>query len=266
MEALLGSLASWYGLFIVCLFLALAGIEAVRGRDGSAPRLAANLGCWLLGGWLVSRLPGTWTLAPGIEVTPFAWLGRDVGPGAVLVMGLAAVDLVSYASHRLHHGVHLLWRLHAVHHSDPVVDASTGLRHHPGEAIIVALLGGAVFGLLGLPAWALAAAATASLAWALVHHADLAWPAWLDRAAALLLVTPGLHRIHHSQEARHHGANFGTMFSLWDRLFGTYLPASSVPLTYGIGPAGAGSDRLPGALMLPLRLKPDLPATERVDA
>ena len=255
MEGLLGSLASWHGLFVISLFLVLAGIEAVRGHGGSAPRLAANLGCWLLEGWLASRLPETWTLAPGIGVPPFTWLGQAVGPGAVLVAGFIAVDLASYASHRLHHSIHLLWRLRAVHHSDPVVDASTGLRHHPGEAISVALLGGAVFGLLGLPAWTLAATATASLAWALVQHADLAWPAWLDRAAALLLVTPGLHRIHHSEEARHHGANFGSMFSLWDRLFGTYLPASRVPLIYGIGPTGAAATGLQGALMLPLHLQ-----------
>ena len=255
MEALLGSLASWYGLFVICLFLVLAGIEAVRGRDGSAPRLAANLGCWLLGGWLASRLPETWTLAPGIGVPPFTWLGQAVGPGAVLVAGLIAVDLASYVSHRLHHSIHLLWRLHAVHHSDPVVDASTGLRHHPGEAVSVALLGGAVFGLLGLTAWTLAAAATASLAWALVQHADLAWSARLERFASLLLVTPGLHRIHHSEEARHHGANFGAVFSFWDRLFGTYLPASRVPLTYGIGPSGAAAAGLQGAPMLPLQLQ-----------
>lgn len=266
MAAQLGAAASWYGPFIVCLFLALAGIEAVRGRDGSAPRLAANLGCWLLGGWAASFLPGAWAAELGIGFAPFAWVHELAGAGTVALAGLVALDLLSYAAHRLHHSVHVLWRFHAVHHADPVVDASTGLRHHPGEAVVASFLGGAVFGLLGLPAWALAFAATASLAWELVQHADLSWPAPMERVASLLLVTPGLHRIHHSEEARHHGANFGTVLSLWDRLFGTYLPASQGALTYGIGPAGAGAAGPLGALTLPVRLKRDVPAAERVDA
>jgi len=253
---------SWHGLGIVGLFLALAGLEAFRGSDGSVPRLAANLGCWLLGSWVVSWLPNAWAAAPGAGIRPFAWLQDVAGAGAALVAGLIALDLFAYVSHRLHHRIHLLWRLHAVHHADIVVDASTGLRHHPGEAVSAALLGGAVFGLLGLPAWMLATGATAMLAWALVQHADPAWPAALERTASAVLLTPGLHRMHHSEDARHHGANFGTVLSLWDRLFGTYLPPEQAPLRYGIGPAGNGAAGLAEALMLPLRLKRDAAAAK----
>ena len=215
---------------------------------------------------MASFLPGAWTVGPGVGFAPFALLQELAGAGAVAVAGLVALDLLSYAAHRLHHSVHVLWRFHAVHHADPLVDASTGLRHHPGEAVVASLLGGAVFGLLGLPAWALASAATASLAWELVQHADLSWPAPVERMVSLLLVTPGLHRIHHSEEARHHGANFGAVLSVWDRLFGTYLPASQGALTYGIGAAGAGAAGPLGALMLPLRLRRAATVAERADA
>ena len=92
------------------------------------------------------------------------------------------------------------------------------------------------------------------MAWELVQHADLPWPPGLERAASCLLVTPGLHRVHHSEDPRHHGANFGTVLSVWDRLFGTLLPLPPGVLRYGIGPAGAGADGPVGTLLLPLRL------------
>lgn len=152
MDAWLRLLASWQGVALAGLFVLLAVLERLRGGEGATPRLLVNLGCWLLGGWLVSWLPGGAMGAAGDGARPFAWLQAVAGPGAVLVAGLLALDLFAYAAHRLHHSVHSLWRLHAVHHADPLVDASTGLRHHPGEAVSVAVLGGLIFGMLGLPA------------------------------------------------------------------------------------------------------------------
>ena len=150
-----------------------------------------------------------------------------------------------------------------MHHSDPTVDASTAFRHHPGEALSVALLGGALFGLLGLPVWVIAAGALLMVAWALVQHADLPWPSAMERGLGWLLLTPSLHRVHHSEDERHYGMNFGAVLSVWDRLFGTLMPWPEQSLHYGIGPDGAGSEGPAGAFMLPLRLGRD---TSRADA
>ncbi len=255
MEGWLVAAAAWYGPATVILLLALAGAESACGRDSSTLRLVSNLACWILGGWAASWLPVSWPGAP--VARPFAWVQNVAGPAGVMVAGIVALDLFSYAMHRLEHRINVLWRFHAVHHSDVIVDASTAVRHHPVEVGLTALTGGALFGLLGLPAWAMAATATLMLGWAMVQHADLPWPAVLQRLAAPIFVTPGLHRIHHSDLAQHHGANFGTMFSVWDRIFGTFLPPAGSQLRYGIGPAGEGSTRLDGALLLPLRLGRD---------
>ncbi len=252
MEAWLAVAAPWYGWATVALLVTLAGVEVLRGADGSTLRLITNITCWLLGGWAVRWLPHLGF--DGQAALPFSWLQTVAGGGAVIVAGLVALDLFSYAMHRLEHDFDLLWRLHAVHHADTLVDASTGVRHHPVEVIVVALAGGALFGALGLPGWAMAAAGTLMLGWAMIQHADLPWAPAVDRAASRVLVTPGLHRIHHSELARHHGANFGTLFSIWDRVFGTLLLPDGEALRYGIGAAGHDTAGLRGALMLPVRM------------
>lgn len=252
MEEWLGAAVAWYGPATVVLLLALAGLEVVLGRDGSNRRLITNLACWLLGGLAASWLPEPWFGWSGLR--PFAWIQNVAGATGVLVAAFVILDLFSYAMHRLEHRIEFLWRLHAVHHADPIVDASTGVRHHPGEVVVIALAGGALFAILGLPGWAIAAAGTVLLGWAMVQHADLPWPAPIDRMIAAVLITPALHRIHHSALAHHHGANFGTLFSVWDRLLGTLLLPDGSPLQYGIGPAGADTTKLGAALLLPWRL------------
>lgn len=137
-------------------------------------------------------------------------------------ISLAALDLAIYAQHRAFHAVPLLWRLHALHHADRELDASSGVRFHPGEIVVSLLWKVAVVWLLGAPAAAVvlyeALLACASVA----SHANLELPAGLERAARLALVTPDLHRVHHSVRLDESSSNFAAVTPLWDHLFGSF--------------------------------------------
>ena len=137
-------------------------------------------------------------------------------------ISLAALDLAIYAQHRAFHAVPLLWRLHALHHADRDLDASSGVRFHPGEIVVSLLWKVAVVWLLGAPAAAVvlyeALLACASVA----THANLEMPAGLERAVRLALVTPDLHRVHHSVRLDESNSNFAAVTPLWDHLFGSF--------------------------------------------
>lgn len=247
------AIAAWSTPVLAGLFLLLAAVEGLRPGAAHAGEVAArwgvNLGCWVLGAWTVSLLPLGWTAALAVGQL-FAWLGSLAGAGA-WVAGFLLVDLYAYAMHRVFHAP-ALWPIHAVHHADLHVDASTALRHHPLEAVLMALGGGVLFGLLGLPPVLVAAYAAVALGWELVQHAELPWPPRVERLLRPVFMTAGLHRTHHSADARHHGANFGTVLVIWDRLFGTHCPAPGGALAYGIGVPGA--ERPLAALTLPFWL------------
>ena len=138
-----------------------------------------------------------------------------------LVVAIIGLDALAYAQHRLLHRVDILWRFHAVHHSDPEVDVTTTFRHHPVEAIFNgALIGGVVLAIGFSPA-EIAAYTWVSFVVELVAHANLALPSWFGAIFGRLIVTPEFHRLHHSRAKAEANANFGQAFSIWDTLFGT---------------------------------------------
>jgi sterol desaturase/sphingolipid hydroxylase (fatty acid hydroxylase superfamily) len=142
-----------------------------------------------------------------------------------ILASFMAIDLVNYFGHRLQHGLPWLWRFHRVHHADPRLDATSSLRFHPFEAVVevsyqsIAVL---VFG-IGLDAVVLFD--TVLLALLYVQHANVDWPERLDRLARLAFVTPDVHHVHHSREPRFTDSNFADLFTLWDRVLGTYREA-----------------------------------------
>lgn len=148
---MLEGVAAWRLPALAGLFLLLAAAEGLRpgaaGAAEAAARWGVNLGCWLLGAWAVAWLPNGWAggLAGG---QPFTWLETVAGPSVALGVGLLGLDLFIYGVHRLFHTAPL-WPIHAVHHADLRVDASTALRHHPFETVGVALMAGALFALFG---------------------------------------------------------------------------------------------------------------------
>jgi len=169
-------------------------------------------------------------------------LGRLPLPGPVLfVAAFLLVDFFTYVFHRLSHGIPGLWRLHAIHHADEHVTAATGQLHHPLETVASYVFLLFLYVVLGVPV-------VVAIMYGLVYsvhngfaHADIRLPKRVDRALRWVIVTPDLHRTHHSMDLSEGNSNFGQVFTLWDRLFGTYVDRPKLPereLQMGL-PAGA---------------------------
>lgn len=256
--------AAWW--WAIGLFLAFAVLESIRpARSGAASTVArwaenfalyaACLGgiFWIAPNHLVARLV---TIPPGGAV--FGALRAIGGDALVLGFGVLVTDFLVYLMHVIEHRVFFLWRLHAVHHTDQQIDVSTGLRHHPGEIVVNTLFASLVLTALGQPLWVAAVYGSVSIAASLFNHSNIAIPEGLDRAMRVVVVTPGLHRLHHSRDAAHYNTNFGNIFSFWDRLFGTYrrLPAEQeVAITFGIDSTGALGFRPLREWLLPFTLR-----------
>ena len=154
------------------------------------------------------------------ESHAIGWLHQVNWPGWVgAVMGLLALDLAIYWQHRLFHQIPVLWRLHQVHHADPHIDSSTGLRFHPVEIALSLFIKVAVVVALGIPAAVVVLFEVALNGFAIFNHANIRLPQKLDDKLGWLIITQRLHRIHHSQAARETNSNFGFSVSWWDRLF-----------------------------------------------
>ncbi len=138
------------------------------------------------------------------------------------VLAVLVFDLAIWAQHLVTHKVPLFWRFHRVHHADRDMDVTTAVRFHPVEiAASMGLKIGLVY-LLGPSALAVLVFELLLNGTALFNHANLAVPAGLDRVLRRVLVTPDMHRVHHSVRREEHDSNFGFALSVWDRLFGTY--------------------------------------------
>jgi sterol desaturase/sphingolipid hydroxylase (fatty acid hydroxylase superfamily) len=142
------------------------------------------------------------------------WLG--------LAVGFVLLDLLRYAVHRCEHAVPLFWRFHALHHSDPDLDVTTSLRHHPLEILLASIpywLAAIVF---DIPGVLLASYGLAVFISEAFQHGNICLPERLERCLQPLLVTADMHRIHHSLMPDQADSNYGAVLSVWDRLFGTY--------------------------------------------
>ncbi len=146
---------------------------------------------------------------------------------AVLVF-LLIFDLLIYFQHRLFHLIPLLWRLHRMHHSDLDYDVTTGNRFHPLSILISALIKLALVLVLGPLAIAVVIAEVLLNATSMFNHSNILLPVPLDKLLRYFIVTPDMHRIHHSVDVQEHNRNFGFNFPWWDRLFGTYLAESKL--------------------------------------
>jgi sterol desaturase/sphingolipid hydroxylase (fatty acid hydroxylase superfamily) len=144
---------------------------------------------------------------------------------AGIAVTLIALDFTYYAHHYLSHRVGLLWRLHRTHHSDLEYDFSTGVRFHPFESIVTTLFIMCAIGVLGAPPEGVMLSQILLAAVSFAEHANVCLPERLDRALRLVIVTPNMHRIHHSVELDEGNSNFSNTLSIWDRMFGTYIEA-----------------------------------------
>lgn len=147
----------------------------------------------------------------------------DVPAWLAVVVSIVLLDLVIYLQHVMFHAVPALWRLHRMHHADLDFDATTALRFHPLEILISMGVKLAAVAVLGPPALAVLLFEVILNATALFNHANIGLPAPLDRALRWVIVTPDMHRVHHSVDPRETNANYGFNLPWWDRLLGTYV-------------------------------------------
>jgi sterol desaturase/sphingolipid hydroxylase (fatty acid hydroxylase superfamily) len=214
-----------FGLVLVALALAEA-LWPRRGQDhGRGARWPHNLALIALD-TLILR-----ALVP-LGVVGIALWGEAAGVGLFRLVAapwwvsvpvtILLLDLAVYLQHVLFHRVPWLWRLHRVHHADVDVDVTTGLRFHPVEMLLSLALKGGVVLVVGGGAVAVLAFEILLNASSMFTHANVALPAHCDRLARRVLVTPDMHRVHHSVHRDECNSNYGFNLSCWDRLFGTY--------------------------------------------
>jgi sterol desaturase/sphingolipid hydroxylase (fatty acid hydroxylase superfamily) len=257
------------------VFLAVAGWELIAPRRplavGRAARWPGNLGVLVVATLLVRVLVPTGAVAAAILAEERGWgLLHLAGlpPWAAVLLAVVLLDLAIYGQHRLFHAVPALWRLHRMHHADLDVDVTTGVRFHPAEILLsMAIKLGAVTA-LGAPPLGVLLFEILLNASSLFSHGNVRMPAGLDRAARWLVVTPDMHRVHHSAVPRETDSNFGFNLPWWDRLFGTYRPAPAAgheAMRLGLDQFRDPSDlRLARLLLQPLA--PEAPALRQAAA
>ena len=218
-------------------------------------RWANNLGIVFLNTALVRVIFPTSAVALAITAESQGW---GLLYYLAVLIAVVALDLIIYLQHVLFHAVPALWRLHRLHHADLDYDLTTGARFHPVEILLSMLIKFAAILVLGPPAVAVLIFEVVLNAMAMFNHGNVRLPLGLDRVLRLLVVTPDMHRVHHSIEDHETNSNFGFNLSLWYRVFGTYKDqpdAGHTGMTIGIRDFRNEQevDRLPGMLALPFR-------------
>ena len=151
------------------------------------------------------------------------------------IIGLLLLDFIgAYLVHLIEHKVKLLWRFHLIHHTDTWVDTTSGNRHHPGESVI--RFGFTLLGVLivGSPMWMVFLYQTISVVNTQFTHANIALPQKLDSFLSYFIVSPNMHKVHHHYKLPYTDSNYGNIFSVWDRLFGTFMYLKKEDIVYGI--------------------------------
>ena len=216
--------AVFFGLFFSLMGLEF-WLERAAGRTRRSVRWLPNLLLTALNIVVLGAIPlsalaaADYAQQAGIGL--FGWFG--LGAIAMIVGGFLARSLLSWCIHFAMHKSPLLWRFHRVHHSDTQMDVTTTVRFHPVELVISApLVAGLVVG-LGIPPAVIMLFELFDAAIAVFSHANIRLPAWLDRLLRLVIITPNMHRVHHSSWQPETDSNYGATLSVWDRLFGTYV-------------------------------------------
>ncbi|MFL6806934.1 MAG: sterol desaturase family protein [Xanthobacteraceae bacterium] len=226
------------------VFAVMAAWELLAPRRelsvGRQPRWPGNLGIVIVDALAVRLIMPTAAAGTALIAAERGWglLNMLATPGwLAAILGFLLLDLLIYAQHVVFHHVPVLWRLHRMHHADLDIDVTTGGRFHPIEILLSMLIKIAAVLAFGIPAIAVVIFEVALNATSMFNHSNVAMPERLDRIVRWLVVTPDMHRVHHSIERRETDSNFGFNRPWWDRLFGTYRSAPAaghVAMTLGI--------------------------------
>lgn len=216
-------LASFAGVLGIMALWELAAPRRplLRGRR----RWLANLGLSTAGTLLLRAALPILAVGAAVWAQDASWgiFNRLETPLVIsLPVTLIALDLLIYGQHVAFHRIGIFWRLHQVHHADPDIDATTGLRFHPLEILVSMLIKIVAVVALGAPPVAVLLFEILLNGTSMFNHANVRLGEKADRVLRRIIVTPDMHRVHHSVERDEHDRNFGFNLSLWDRLFGTY--------------------------------------------
>ncbi len=246
------------GLAPLGAFLLGLALERLVPHAELRPAWRANLGLWIVDASIMAIVCG----ACGFAVAEWATHG-GVGIlnelGSPIWLGVAAtvtaLDLLSYLWHRANHQLAFLWRFHRVHHADASYHVSTALRFHPGEILLALPVRLAAIVLLGAPPLGVVVFEAIFGIANVLEHGNFDLPRRVERLAGIALVTPALHRRHHSTERSERDSNYGTILSVWDRIARTLRPdTSAARFATGLdGTIGARSRSLAAMLIAPLR-------------
>jgi sterol desaturase/sphingolipid hydroxylase (fatty acid hydroxylase superfamily) len=173
--------------------------------------------------WVVAHDVGVLFLVPTLPL----WMQA--------VVGLLLLDLVgAWLAHWVEHRSPPLWRLHLVHHSDTEVDTTTANRHHPGESVVRFAFTTLAVLVTGAPMWLVFLYQSLSVVLSQFNHANIALPPAVDRVLSWVIVSPDMHKVHHHFVLPYTDSNYGNVFSVWDRLFGTFRTLDRAALVYGV--------------------------------
>jgi sterol desaturase/sphingolipid hydroxylase (fatty acid hydroxylase superfamily) len=240
-------------LLAVALALSLQRLTPHARLHGS---WRTNFGLWAIDVVVLGVVCGTcaytaarWASAAGLGVLTLVRVPRPVA----IIASVVVLDMVSYAWHRANHQLRWLWRFHQVHHSDTTFTVSTGVRFHPGELLLSLPVRLFAVVALGAPSEGVVFFELIFTVANLVVHGDIDLPARLERPLDQVLITPALHRRHHSKQVTELNTNFGTIFSLWDHWFGTFLASGSAEEVQTGLPGTSAAPGLVQAVLYPVR-------------
>jgi sterol desaturase/sphingolipid hydroxylase (fatty acid hydroxylase superfamily) len=223
---------------------------------------------WLHAGVLYVAATLVSNLVLPIGVTGVAFLAADKNWGVLnvfpvplwlsVLISILIIDFTQWICHWTMHHSASIWRIHRLHHSDEVIDVATAFRFHPAETLYRFLAQAIVIMAFGIPPLAVAISAALTIAADVWEHANIRFPQWLQFAASVI-VTPDFHRIHHTTETRHQNSNLGTLFTFWDRLFGSYISSDALTTRarFGLGQHDLSYNTLADFLVDPLRSQKD---------
>lgn len=239
---------AWFVLLAVGERLAPSAPAPSRG----GARIVRNVGLWL-----ANTLMNPFVTAPigvaaaGLDV----WSRPELPAWASLAIDLLLLDLWVYAWHRANHEWPLLWRFHRVHHLDQFLDTTSAVRFHPGEVLISAAARAPLIVVADISIASILVFDTLVLLGALFHHSNLRLPSWLERALRAVIVTPSHHWVHHHAVHADTNSNYGTILTVWDRLFSSWSPTARTP-DMRIGAGDEQDAPLPALALAPFTALP----------
>lgn len=152
-----------------------------------------------------------------------------------ILLGLMFLDLISaWFAHWIQHKVRWMWKFHLIHHTDTHIDTTTANRHHPGESVIRFTFTTLAVLIIGAPMWMVLLYQSLSVVLSQFNHANISLPIWLDRAISWFIISPDMHKVHHHYVLPYTDSNYGNIFSIWDRMFGTFMTLEREKLKYGV--------------------------------